>query len=58
MRFNVEGFPGQQVSVEGSSDLVNWIPLQTHTFTGTTWEFVDAEAGQFVRRFYRAKLIP
>jgi hypothetical protein len=58
MRFNVEGFPGQQVSVEGSSDLIEWIPLQTHTFTSTTWEFIDADAGQFVRRFYRAKLIP
>jgi hypothetical protein len=57
-RFNVHGFPGQEVIVQASSDLVNWIPLQTHTFTGTIWEFVDADAGNFTRRFYRAMLAP
>ena len=58
MSFNVSGFPGQEVSVEASNDLVTWIPLQNHIFTGTIWKFVDADAGNFSRRFYRATLIP
>jgi hypothetical protein len=58
LRFNVHAFPGQQVTVTASSDLVNWLPLQTHTFTGTVWEFVDTDAGNFAKRFYRAALAP
>ena len=58
MHFNVYGFPGQEVNVMESSDLVNWFTLQTHTFTGTVWEFVDADAGNFTKRFYRAVLAP
>ncbi len=58
MRFDVHAFPGQEVTVMASSDLVNWLPLQTHTFTGTVWEFVDADAGNFDARFYRAALVP
>jgi len=58
LRFNVYAFTGQEVTVMGSNDLVNWIPLDTHTFTGTAWEFVDADAGKFAKRFYRAVLMP
>ena len=58
MSFNVEAFPGQNVSIEASNDLVNWVLVQSHIFTGTTWEFVDADAGNFARRFYRAILTP
>ena len=57
MRFNVYGFPGQEVTIMASTDLISWLPLQTHTFTGTVWEFVDANAGNFARRFYRAALV-
>ena len=53
MRFNVLAFPGQNITLLASTDLFNWIPIQTHTFTGTVWEFVDADAGTFPRRFYR-----
>ncbi len=56
IHFNVNAFPGQQVTVMISSDLTNWFPAQTHTFSGTTWEFVDANAGAAPRRFYRAAL--
>jgi hypothetical protein len=56
MHFDVHAFPGQEVTVMASSDLVNWAPLQTHTFTGTVWEFMDANAGDFARRFYQAML--
>ena len=55
---DVHGFPGQQVTIQASSDLLTWVPLQTHLFTGAVWEFVDADAGNFSRRFYRAALVP
>ena len=58
LRCNVRAFPGQKVTVMASSDLVGWVPLQTHTFTGTVWELVDADAHNFARRFYRAVLAP
>lgn len=56
LRFDVHAFAGQSVTILASMDLVNWFPLQTHVFTGTTWEFVDADAGNFSKRFYRAAL--
>ena len=58
LRFNVLAYPGQNVAVKATTDFVDWIPVQTHSFTGTTWEFIDADAGTFPKRFYRAVLIP
>ncbi len=58
VHFEVHAFPGQVVTVEASTDLATWAPLQTHTFTGTVWSFTDADAGAFSSRFYRARLIP
>ena len=58
MRFDVHAFPGQQITVMASTDLINWTSLQTHAFTGTTWGFVDADAGNFSKRFYRTMLDP
>ena len=58
MHFNVLAFPGQRITILASTDFFNWIPIQTHTFTGTVWEFVDTDAGTFTRRFYRAVLAP
>jgi hypothetical protein len=58
MRFDVHGFPGQEVTVLASTDLRRWIPVATRTFNGTIWHFADADAGKFPRRFYRAVLAP
>ena len=58
LRFNVLAFPGQNVTVLATTDFIDWVPLQTHTFTGTVWKFIDADAGKFTRRFYRAALTP
>ena len=58
MRFNVLAFPGQQVTVMASGDLVQWLPLQTQTFSGTVWAFEDASAGSTTRRFYKAVPAP
>ena len=58
LRFDVHGFPGQNVTVEATTDFTAWVPMQSHTFTGTVWEFADVEAGKFPQRFYRAVLQP
>ena len=58
LRLNVHGFPGQEIVIEATTDLHSWVPIQSHTFTGQVWEFVDAEAGNFQKRFYRAVLAP
>lgn len=43
------------VVIESSADLVNWLPLQTNTFTGIL-SFTDSQAGANSRRFYRARV--
>jgi hypothetical protein len=58
MRFNVLASPGQNVVVKATTNFVDWDPLETHSFTSTTWEFIDADAGMFPRRFYKAFLLP
>ena len=58
LRFDVHGLPGQNVTVEASTDFADWVPIQSHIFTGAVWTFTDVEAGKFPRRFYRAVLMP
>ncbi len=53
VRFDVHGAIGQTVTVQASTDCQTWNALETHTFTGTTWQFTDAQANDFPRRFYR-----
>ncbi len=49
--FVVSGAVGYKYNVQASSDLVNWVSLQTNI---TPFTFVDTNAGQFNRRFYRS----
>lgn len=51
----VAGVPGYNYVVQASTDMVNWVPLQTNTAPFT---FVDTKAGQFSRRFYRSVYAP
>ena len=51
----VSGVSGYQYAVQASTNLVNWVPLQTNTAPFT---FVDINASQFSRRFYRSVYIP
>lgn len=48
--FTVSGTSGSKYAVEASTNLVNWVPLQTNT---SPFSFTDANAHQFTRRFYR-----
>jgi hypothetical protein len=53
LRFAVAGFVGQQVVVEASTNLLDWLPVATNTFTTTNLMFQDAASPAFARRFYR-----
>jgi len=47
------GLPGYNFTIESSTDLVNWRPLQTNSGPFT---FSDTNASSFTLRFYRAVL--
>jgi hypothetical protein len=47
----VSGVSGYQYVVQASTNMVSWVPLQTNTAPFT---FVDTNASQFGRRFYRS----
>jgi hypothetical protein len=51
----VAGVPGYNYVVQASTDLVNWVPVQTNTAPFT---FVDTNASQFGQRFYRSVYAP
>ena len=53
--FTVSGGYGYQYVVQASTDLMNWINLQTNI---APFNFVDSNAGQFSHRFYRTVYIP
>src|SRR6266850_6266838 len=55
-RCTVSGTPGQTIVVQASTNLSDWLPLQTNLLSGTTWDFVDNESSTLGRRFYRALL--
>jgi len=49
--FNVSGTPGSQYVVQTSNNLMDWVSAETNT---SPFTFVDANAGQYNQRFYRA----
>jgi uncharacterized delta-60 repeat protein len=55
--FNVRAIPGQAVVIEASTDLVNWVSIQTNVVTASGLvSFTDPESGLLPRRFYRVRL--
>ena len=48
---SVSGVPGYRYEVQASTNLVDWIPLQTNT---APFLFIDSNAGKFKQRFYRS----
>lgn len=48
--FTVSGTTGAQYVVQASTNMVNWVSLQTNT---APFNFVDNAAGSFQQRFYR-----
>lgn len=53
--FRFTGPPGQTNVVEGSFDLLNWIPLGTNVSGADPVEFIDPETWLFPRRYYRVR---
>lgn len=51
--------PGQTVVIQGSSNLVDWVALQTNVVeSGGLVIYVDPEAGSLRQRFYKAVVEP
>ncbi len=48
--FTVTGATGQQYVVQASTNLINWVSLQTNA---APFVFVDTNVGSFKQRFYR-----
>jgi hypothetical protein len=53
--FTVTGIPGDQYAVEASTNMVNWTILETNA---APFNFVDTNAINYSRRFYRAVYVP
>jgi hypothetical protein len=54
--FNLSATVGQTIVVEGSTNLLNWIPLITNAAGTNTISFVDPTSTNSFGRFYRARL--
>lgn len=53
VRLQINSRPGKTYALEASTNLVNWLPLQTNSAADCAMEFLDA-ASPPSRRFYRA----
>jgi hypothetical protein len=55
--FKVSGLPGQTVIFQVSSNLVDWISIQTNTLVGTSLGFADPAVASDPQRYYRVLLV-
>ncbi|MBA4146790.1 MAG: hypothetical protein H0X66_01655 [Verrucomicrobia bacterium] len=53
--FSIEGVSGQTFILEGSSDLLDWIPLLTNTFTNAPRHFSDPRLESLPHQYYRTR---
>ncbi len=56
--FDFTGSAGSTVVVEGSTNLVDWLPLQTSVLGSGPLHFTDPGATNFPASFYRVRLAP
>ncbi|HEY1786503.1 MAG TPA: leucine-rich repeat domain-containing protein [Verrucomicrobiae bacterium] len=52
--FTITGGTNQVVTIQASTNLVNWQPIWTNTLTSTSSNFVDPQWKSYPHRFYRA----
>jgi hypothetical protein len=52
--FNINGYVGQSIVVDGSTNLTQWIPLLTNSAGSSPFYFFDPASTNFRWRFYRA----
>jgi hypothetical protein len=57
-RFTLGGELGSKYEIDGSSNLVNWVPLVTLTNSAGVIQFTDPSATNGLFRFYRAIGVP
>ena len=57
-QFQVSGVAGESYVAQASTELTNWVALQTNKLSSNIWTYVDLQAPHFSRRFYRAQLAP
>lgn len=58
-QFSITGrIAGRTNFIESSLDLLNWLPLQTNVPSANSFLFLDTEATNYSRRFYRVRLGP
>jgi hypothetical protein len=53
--FDVSAAAGETLVILGSTNLVNWTPLQTNLLSSPLFYFIDPSAGTLTKRFYRAE---
>jgi hypothetical protein len=53
--FNLSGPAGLVVIIEASTDLANWVPIQTNALVNGQVRFTDPQTALFPKRFYRAR---
>lgn len=54
MSVAVTGLPGSVYVIQASTDLVNWVSLETNV---TPLQFTDTNEGRYRKRFYRAEYV-
>ena len=55
---NAIGDAGQTLVIQGSTNLVDWVPLQSNVLNSSLFHFSDPYASNFIQRFYRAQVLP
>jgi hypothetical protein len=56
--FNISGPAGSGITIDYSTNLQNWIPLQTNLLGNAPFYFTDPQSTAAQQRFYRARLLP
>jgi hypothetical protein len=56
--FTANSLIGHSYEIQVSDDFYQWIPLTNITASGKTIEFIDLDAGNYNRRFYRVVEYP
>ncbi len=56
--YAVQGYPGQTVVIQASTNLTQWLPVSTNTLQGTALTLSDPLSPGRDQRYYRAQLKP
>jgi hypothetical protein len=54
----INGVSGQKLVVQSSTDLKNWLSLETNTLASNVWDYTNHVMPNFNQQFYRVRLMP